>query len=139
MEVYLGMALSWTPCEWREEFEPLVRSVIADIPEVTRVTEFQGVAGDADTVYQTDIKLARSADLMIALTEHPSIGLGMEIQARIELGKPTFVLHTNDSSISRMLFKAPLVEIRYYEVDPDPAAEAQEIQSRVAHYIQQMV
>jgi hypothetical protein len=139
MEVYLGMALSGTPMDWHLDFERLVRATIASIPKVSVVTEFQGTTGDSSSVYLTDITLASKADLMIALTRYPSIGLGMELQARVTLGKPTLILHPDDAPISRMLIGAPHVDVRYYNVGYGANSDVTEIQSRVAHYIQQMV
>ena len=60
----------------------------------------------AQTVYHTDLACTNEADLMIAIADAPSTGLGMEIQNRIHLKKPTLICHRPEVKISRMVLGA---------------------------------
>lgn len=56
--------------------------------------------------YKRNLNNVRESDVMIALVDEPSIGLGMEIQEAIAMGKPLICLHHEDRTISRLLVHA---------------------------------
>jgi hypothetical protein len=118
-KIYLGMALRGTPTWWTDQFQMLVQKELRSLIGI-EVTQFVGLKDvDATDIYKHDIEMAKSADLMVALTRFPSLGLGMEIQARIDLQKPTIVFHPAGQKLSGMVLGAPGVQVHYY----DTAAE----------------
>ena len=130
------MALKGTPELWNTTFQSAVREAL-EIFSNYEVTKFVGLTGaDPLEIYSTDINLAKSADIMIALTRFPSIGLGMEIQSRIELGKPTILCHPQDAPLSSMVLGAPGIEVIYYEdTDHDMATVVSEIATGLEKYL----
>ena len=129
------MALKGTPEWWNVSFQNDVRQAL-EIYSDYEVTKFVGLTGaDPAEIYETDIDLAKSADYMIALTQFPSTGLGMEIQARINLSKPTIVCHPEGEPLSSMVLGAPGIQVVYYESTQDSAAAAREIANQVGKYL----
>lgn len=123
------MALRGTPSWWTDQFQIQVRDELKAIPD-TEITQFVGLQDVAATeIYTHDIKLAKSADIMVALTRFPSLGLGMEIQARITLGKPTIVFHPQGQKLSGMVLGAPEVTVCYYNAkeESDGVDQVQQI------------
>jgi len=128
-KIYLGMALKGTPDWWNVSFQHDVRKAL-EVFTNYEVTKFVGLTGaEPLEIYQTDIKLAKSADLMVALTRFPSLGLGMEIQARVNDNKPTIVFHPRGQKLSGMVLGAPGVEVYYYDiaVEQDGPDQARQI------------
>jgi hypothetical protein len=82
-------------------------------------------------VYDYDIDLASEADLMVALTRFPSLGLGMEIQARVALKKPTMLLHPAEAYLSKMPRGAPYTQLHLYSQEGVNKFAAQEIRAHV--------
>lgn len=124
-QVYLGMALRGTPSWWTDEFQKIIRDELITLQGI-EVTQFVGLKDVAATdIYTHDIEMAKSADVMVALTRFPSLGLGMEIQARITLGKPTIVFHPQGQKLSGMILGAPGVDVHYYNTTTDQDELAQ--------------
>ncbi len=99
--LYVGCALRGAPSEF-------VDSVVAlkhDLESHFSVLHFVGMSPDAAarTVYETDITMAAEADLMMAIADVPSTGLGMELAKRAFLGRPTIVAHQEGTDLSRMV------------------------------------
>lgn len=118
-QVYLGMALRGTPAWWTDVFQKLVREELLALQDI-EVTQFVGLKDVVATdIYTHDIEMAKSADVMIALTRFPSLGLGMEIQARVSINKPTIVFHPQGQKLSGMILGAPGVHVYYYDTITD--------------------
>ena len=102
--LYVGCALKCAS----EEFVASVAALKKRLSEHYEIAEFVGLdySVSAETVYITDITCATEADIMLAICDVPSTGLGMEVQRRIELGKETYLAYQNESKISRMLLGA---------------------------------
>ncbi len=102
--LYLGCSLIDAPQTFLDEMEALkVR-----LREQYDFLEFVGLDNSvsAADVYAHDIERAGSADLMLAICDRPSSGMGMEIQHRIELGKETILAYQQGTNVSRMLLGA---------------------------------
>jgi len=118
------MALKGTPDWWNTAFQSDVRQALEIFTDY-EVTKFVGLTGaDPLEIYTTDINLAKSADVMIALTRFPSIGLGMEIQSRIDLGQPTILCHPEVVPLSSMVLGAPGLAVIYYGHSPQDSVDA---------------
>lgn len=105
--IYIGMALTHAPAEFRDVFQVALKTKLRLIPDVD-VRDFFWVtrgefAGTDTEVYEWDKEQAEQADLFVAILDHPSIGLGMEIMIRAETGKPTLYFGEKGTRVSRML------------------------------------
>jgi hypothetical protein len=70
-----------------------------------------------DNFFQRNLNNVLNCDVMIAITNEPSIGVGMEIQEAIRAEKPLLCLHEKGKTISRLLVgakKAGRVKIETY-------------------------
>lgn len=130
------MALKNTPVWWNEAFQTSVRREF-EVLTGYEVTKFVGLTGaNPLEIYTTDINLAKSADVMVALTRFPSIGLGMEIQSRIDQGKPTILCHPKDEPLSSMVLGAPGIEVIYYtNIQAEDELTAKEIANQLQIYL----
>jgi hypothetical protein len=99
--LYVGCALRGAP----KEFVDAVVALKGNLETVFSVLHFVGISPDAAarTVYETDISMAATADLMLAIADVPSTGLGLELAKRAELGRPTVVAYAQGADVSRMV------------------------------------
>lgn len=109
MKIYVGMALSGAPAEFREVFQYELKTALRALPE-TEVLDFFWTthgpeAGDDTAVFLQDKSHTESADLCIFILDYPSLGLGMEMMIRSQVGKPSlfFVTANPQNRISRMV------------------------------------
>jgi hypothetical protein len=80
--IYVGMALTEAPAEFREQFQKELKDGLRALSGV-RLLDFVGlVADDAATVYRHDTTCAREANLCVFVCDYPSTGLGFEIRER---------------------------------------------------------
>jgi len=107
--IYVGMALSGAPEEFRETFQHELKAQLRCLSDVTVLdffwtTQGREVGHDAD-VYRYDKEQAESADLCVFVLDYPSTGLGMELMIRQATGKPSlFFVHTEPRQrVSRMV------------------------------------
>jgi hypothetical protein len=138
--IYLGMALSNTPIWWNKTFHSYVLEELETLSGV-QVSRFSGlqINTTAAEVYEFDIDLAKSAVLMVALTRFPSIGLGMEIQGRVDLKKPTLILHPAGGYLSKMPRGAPGINVdTYTSIAKDGKKAAHDIAQKVQAHLQEI-
>ena len=103
MKLYLGMALTQAPEEFREKFCTELKAALAKQGSI-ELLEFIGLtAGTSADVYHHDRACTEEADLCLFVVDHPSIGLGMEIMIRQAINKPMIVCAHKDAEITRML------------------------------------
>jgi hypothetical protein len=101
------MALTHAPAEFRDVFQVALKTKLRLLPNVD-VLDFFWVtrgelAGTDIEVYEWDKEQAEQADLFVAILDHPSIGLGIEIMIREQSGKPTLYFAETDTRVSRMI------------------------------------
>ena len=105
--IYVGMALTHAPTAFRDVFQVALKTQLRLIPDVAVLDFFWVTRGEfagSDTeVYEWDKEQAEQADVFVALLDHPSIGLGMEIMIRAQSGKPTLFFVEKGIRVSRML------------------------------------
>lgn len=100
--LYVGCALSEAPPEFREEVESLKAALDKDY----EVLRFLGlVAGTPRDVYQKDIiENVGTCDLMLAVCDYPSTGMGVEIAiAAVARGAPVLAVAHEGKSITRII------------------------------------
>ena len=103
MKIYVGMALTQAPQEFREDFQKELKDMLRSI-EGVEVMDFVGLQGStAGKVYSYDRNCTETADLCVFIADYPSIGLGMEIMIRHFAQKPMLVCARANISVTRML------------------------------------
>lgn len=101
ISIYVGMALSDAPEEFRVDFQNQLKAWLRMIPDI-EVKDFFGLgSGTAGEVYALDRHYVLSSDLMIAIMDHPSLGLGGEVQLRVDSRKPLLPFRHNTTKVSR--------------------------------------
>lgn len=101
--VYVGMALTEAPPEFRDGFQQELKSGLRMLPGVT-VLDFVGLeGGTALDVYRHDRGSTLQADLAIFICDHPSTGMGMEIMVRHYSRRPTLLFAATGSRVTRMV------------------------------------
>lgn len=102
VQVYVGCALTHAP----KEFKDAVEDFKKQLNEFCIVLEFLGLtAGTPRDVWVHDIeRCVMCCDLFIAISDHPSIGLGVELAVQIvHRKKPAIVVAQEDLRITRLI------------------------------------
>ena len=104
MKIYVGCSLTHAPEEFKREVCGL-KNKLSALPEV-EVLEFLGlVAGTAHDVYVHDIiGCVGQCDMMVAICDFPSIGLGWEMATQVVRGKPLLAFAQEESKVTRFIF-----------------------------------
>lgn len=101
-KIYVGCALTQATDEFRHSVEALKTT----LKQYCEVYDFVGlVKGNATDVYRWDIHhCIANCDLIVAICDYPSIGLGYELGTAIEkLHKPVLAFAHKDAPLSRLL------------------------------------
>ena len=101
--IYVGMALTEAPAEFREGFQKELKAGLRELPNVT-VLDFVGLEnGTPHEVYLHDRKCTTTADLCVFVVDYPSTGLGIEIALREQKRKPSLHFAGHNRRVTRML------------------------------------
>ena len=108
-KLYIGCALTHLPKEKKVAFLQMIKNLKKELGKTFEILEFLG-GGDVSSaspleVYTHDIKNSvMKADCMLAICDHPSLGLGYEIATAVEKqGIPVLAVAHNDFFISRLI------------------------------------
>ncbi|MFA6536392.1 MAG: hypothetical protein WC250_01560 [Candidatus Paceibacterota bacterium] len=104
LKIYVGCSLTHAPEEFKRQVDRL-KSILRDIPGV-EVLEFLGLSrGDCREVYVHDITdCVNVCDLLIAICDHPAIGLGWEMAVQVEKRRrPLLAIAHCDAKITRLI------------------------------------
>jgi len=108
LKIYVGCALTHAPEEFRKSVEVLKNR----LKEVGQVLAFKGLS-DANLphdVYTHDIiGCVQQCDLLVAICDYPSIGLGWEMAVQTEVRKkPILAVAHKDAKISKLILDPQL-------------------------------
>ncbi len=131
--IYLAHALTGASKEFVDRMLAL-RNEINQLGGV-QVLEFNWKPGKgpdkAINTYAHDMAQVRRADLMVAILDYPSTGLGMEILMRCQREDPILLFHQLGSPVSKMATDC----IRWYRRDPVVGSEhLSELHDPVIYY-----
>ena len=119
--VYVGCALTNVPDEFKEDFSCKVEELKKKLEGICIVLKFKGLS-DGNIpydVYVHDInKCVRKCDLLVAICDYPSIGLGYEMATQGESRKkPTLAVAHIESRISKLILdpRTPGYEFKRYK------------------------
>jgi hypothetical protein len=103
LKIYVGCGLTHAPEEFRKAVEELKRR-LRKVPQV-QVLDFLGTtAGTAHDVYVHDIiNCVCECDIMIAICDEPSTGLGWEMAVQTGRWKPLLAFGHENSKITRLI------------------------------------
>jgi len=117
IKVYVGCALTHASPEFREEVERLKRK----LESICVVLHFKGLADSNSPrdVYVHDIiNCVRECDILIAICDHPSIGLGYEMATQAECRKKRLLAVAHrDAKVTKLILDPGLenYEFRRYK------------------------
>jgi hypothetical protein len=103
--IYVSSSVSNASREYRD----FIRRFKQELRDRTAALVIEWVEQDAalpDDFFKKNINNVHNCDAMIAITNEPSIGVGMEIQEAINNDKPLLCLHENGLTVSRLLASA---------------------------------
>jgi nucleoside 2-deoxyribosyltransferase len=108
-KLYVGCSLTQASESFKKEVEDFKSSLREQGHEVF---DFVGlVNGTSADVYKWDIgHCVRDCDLLVAVCDLPSIGLGWELGEATRLGKPVLALAHEDAKVTRLVLGAAEVE-----------------------------
>ncbi len=109
-KLYIGCALTRLPPDEERDFLEMIAKPKLGLKNHFEIVQFIGVTGLAPKatpleVYTHDIKNSvMKADCMLAICDHPSLGLGYEIATAVEKqGIPVLAVAHKDSLISKLI------------------------------------
>src|SRR3989344_3727245 len=110
-KLYIGCALTRLPPEEEKDFLDMLAKIKLGLKDHFTIIEFLGVTGLAAPeatpleVYVHDIKRSvMAADCMLAICDHPSLGLGYELATAIEkMSIPVLAVAHKDLTISKLV------------------------------------
>ena len=114
MKIYVGCALTHAPEEFRKKVAEL-KERLKKIPSV-EVLEFLGLkAGDSRDVFVHDIiNCVNECDIMVAICDEPSTGLGIEMREQVGRGKPLLAFGHSNTRITRIILDPTWSSYRFY-------------------------
>lgn len=116
MRIYVGCGLTHAP-ESFKRFVENFKDKLRIIPGI-EVLDFMGVvSGTPREVYHHDINVCvRGCDLLVAICDFPSIGLGWEMATQVSRGKPLLAFGHCGSKVTRLILDPglPLYEFHRY-------------------------
>ncbi len=122
MKIYVGCALTRATEEYRQgiaKFKEMLRSKNYEVIDFIWVKLKDPRDVTPQKVYEWDIEdCVANCDLMVAICDEPSIGLGYEIGTAVEkLGKPVLALIKKGIPLTRLIegIKHPKFSYREYE------------------------
>ena len=106
--VYVSSSVTHADAEYRA----FIKNFKEELRQVAPALVIEWLDKDApvlpDDFFKRNINNVLSCDAMIAITNEPSIGVGMEIQEAINNDKPLLCLHESGRTLSRLLKSAKL-------------------------------
>jgi nucleoside 2-deoxyribosyltransferase len=102
IKVYVGCSLTHAPEEFRQKVEKLKEK----LSTICHVLYFKGLVGEIPyKIYQWDIKeCVYQCDIMVAVCDYPSIGLGIEMGTQMEARqKPVLAVAHKDSKVTDLI------------------------------------
>lgn len=117
MKIYVGCSLTHAPAWFKVRITEL-KTRLGDLPDV-EVLEFLGlVNGTPHDVYVHDIiECVGKCDLMVAICDHPSIGLGWEMATQVGRGKPLLAFAHRGSKVTRLVLDPQLPGYRFFRYE----------------------
>lgn len=109
MKIYIGCAITTIPKEKVADFKRFLQFVKSSLTEMgLEILEFKTAINpnaSEKEVYEYDIKdCVEVADIMLALCDHPSTGLGYEMATAIEKrGIPVLAVAHTSSEVTKLL------------------------------------
>lgn len=101
--IYVGMALTDAPDEFRVDFQNELKTKLRLLKGVT-ILDFVGLENGSNVdVSRHDKKCTQEADLCIFILDYASTGLGKEIVYREITGKPDLYFAKHGQKVTRMV------------------------------------
>lgn len=117
IKIYVGCGLTHASEDFKQKVAEL-KNKLKTIPKV-QVLDFLGmVEGTPRDVYNHDIdNCVRKCDIMVAICDEPSTGLGFEMATQISRGKRLLAFGHRDSKITRLILDPGLPHYSFYRYE----------------------
>ncbi len=138
-KLYVGCALNHVPKD-KQDFLLMIPKIKEELKNDFEILEFRSSVYDfinnnhtfsPREIYEFDIKdSVMNADVMLAVCDHPSLGLGYEMATAIEKrGIPVLALAHEDSPVSRLILgiNHPNFHFARYKNPEEIAQKAREL------------
>ncbi|MDE2399552.1 MAG: hypothetical protein KGL67_00880 [Patescibacteria group bacterium] len=114
LKLYVGCGLTHASEEFKANVEEL-KEKFANIPGI-QLLKFLGLAdGTAHDVYVHDIiNCVHKCNIMVAICDEPSIGLGWEMAVQSSRGKPLLAFGHDKSKITRLILDPRLPNYQFF-------------------------
>lgn len=117
VKVYVGCALTHAPESFKLAVEELKKK-LGEVPGV-QVLQFLGlVDGTSRDVYIHDIiECVGMCDIMFAICDYASIGLGWEMATQVGRGKRLLAFGHREAKITRLILDPPITRYSFHRYD----------------------
>lgn len=114
IKLYVGCGLTHASKNFKQNVEEF-KERLSQIPNVSMLKFLGLVDGTAHDVYVHDIvDCVRQCDIMVAICDEPSIGLGWEMAEQTRRGRPLLAFGHENSIISRLILDPQLTRYQFY-------------------------
>jgi len=104
IKIYVGCVLSEAPQEFQESVEALKENLRKEDFDVLDFAWINGAPNDSvDNIYEYDMRNVSDCDVLVALVDFPSLGLGMELERAYQESKNILAFAHQGKRISRMI------------------------------------
>ena len=137
-KLYVGCAINNLPEDKKQEFLAMIDGLKNQLRKHFEVLDFLGTASSSlENIYTRDIiECVGQADLMVAICDHPSTGLGYEMATAIEVRKiPVLAMAHYQSNVSRLILgihgsKKKFNFVRYHSFEQIPSLIKEQFEIR---------
>jgi nucleoside 2-deoxyribosyltransferase len=114
IKLYVGCGLTHASDEFKQKVAKL-KERLKEIPSI-EVLEFLGTEkGTSADVYVHDIvNCVDECDIMLAICDEPSTGLGWEMCEQTKRGKPLLAFGHINSTVTRLVLDPPLENYKFF-------------------------
>ena len=102
--MYFACALTGTSDQFQKSMNQWRDEYLAMHFEILKFAWLDGAPDPSVTnIHEHDLNRVESADIIVAMLDNPSFGVGMELQHAIQLKKPVIGFKTEGVAVSRMI------------------------------------
>ncbi len=114
-KIYVGCAIAGAP----KVFVDSVKEFKRDLEQWYHILHFVGTwgVGEDSEVFNHDTACVEDCDVMLAICDHPSTGMGMEIMLALERSKRVIAVAHRSTQISRMVTGIPYEHFSFHRYD----------------------
>jgi hypothetical protein len=117
IKVYIGCSLTYAPEDFKKNVESLKKKLTKDC----HLLHFKGLSDQnipRDVYIHDIVNNVRQSDLLVAICDYPSTGLGYEIAVQAEDRKmPVLAVAHKDSLVSKLIIDPKVSDYDFYRYE----------------------